>query len=423
MIYRKLIKLFIVFFYLSSAFAMDLELTQGINAQLPLGIQSFGESLDAKQLKEIVQNDLHFSGQFKFLNLKTKNTDKIHVINAWRQIGADSVLSGHVNQIDKDKFDVRYELTDITTGGRLLAGKSFQVSKGALRNLAHHISDEVYHKLTGERGIFSTKIAYILVERSKDKARYSLTVSDFDGYAPHKLLVSSEPLMSPTWSPNGKEIAYVSFEKKRSQVYIISVETGKRKLVTSFHGINGAPAFSPNGRELTVVLSKSGTPKLYQINLSNGAMKQLTYGESIDTEPFYAADGKSILFTSNRGGTPQIYRYSLLNGKINRVTYVGNYNARASLTPNQKQIVILHRDQNTFNIGIQNLQTGDVLPITFSSKDESPCIAPNGRMVLYATSIKNYSTLAVVSIDGKVQRTLPIRGGEVQSPAWSPFIG
>lgn len=398
---------------------MDLEITQGINAQLPIGIQSFGESTEAKYLKEVIQNDLNFSGQFKFFNNKSQFTN----ISTWREIGADSVLSGHVNQIGKDRFDIRFELIDITTGGRLLAGKSFQISKDAIRNLAHHISDEIYLKLTGEKGIFSTKIAYVAVQRNKNKARYSLQIADFDGFAPHTLLVSSEPLMSPTWSPSGKEIAYVSFERKRSQVYLISVETGKRTLVTSFQGINGAPAFSPNGRELTVVLSKNSTPKLYQINLLNGSIKQLTYGESIDTEPHYALDGKSILFTSNRGGTPQIYSYSLNSRQINRITYRGNYNAKASFSPNQKQIVILHKEDNNFNIAVQNLQSGEIFPITFSSTDESPCISPNGRMVLYSTKIKNISTLAVVSIDGKVQKQVHLNMGEVQSPAWSPFMG
>ena len=406
----------------SSLFAVDLELTQGINSALPIAISSFGHVEQAKQLTAIIENDLRFSGQFKIIppvNSAVESPD----ISTWRQAGADSVLTGHIISIGGNRYDVNFELLDAAAHGKLLLAKSYQASNNDLRALAHHISDEIYQKLTGERGIFSTRIAYIVVQRSGEKARYSLEVADVDGYGPQSLLVSSEPIMSPTWSPDGRQIAYVSFEKKRAQIFTVSVENGKRRLLTDFPGINGAPSWAPNGREMAVVLSKGGSPKVYKVDLSDGSMKQLTFGEAIDTEPRYSPDGQSLLFTSGRGGKPQVYRLSLADGKITRMTFEGNYNARASYTPNQKSIIMLHRGDKNFNIGVQNLETGQLTQLTFSSFDESPSISPNGRLILYATHHNDKGVLAIVSIDGHVQMKLPSREGDVQEPTWSPYLG
>ena len=358
-----------------------------------------------------------------FPQLGISSSSSYNNIDSWRQAGADSVLSGQVQQIGANRYSVSFELADAAARGRLLLAKSYQVSGDELRILAHHISDEVYQKLTGERGIFSTKIAYILVQRNGENAKYTLDIADIDGSNPQSLIVSSEPIMSPTWSPNAREIAYVSFEKKRAQIYSVSVETGKRRLLTDFAGINGAPAWSPDGRQLAVVLSKGGNPKIYTVDMSSGRLTQITFGDAIDTEPRYSPDGRSLLFTSGRGGTPQIYRLAFADGKISRLTFDGNYNARASFTSNQKNIVMLHRSDSQFNIGVQDIDNGRVTPLTSSQFDESPTISPNGRLVLYATNYQNHGILAMVSIDGRVKMRLPARSGDVQEPAWSPYLG
>jgi len=403
---------------MNSAYSVDLELTQGINAALPIAINSFNGDRPSG-VKDIIDNDLRMSGQFRIIPTASSYNN----IDSWRQAGADSVLSGQVQQIGANRYSVSFELADAAARGRLLLSKSYQVSGNELRSLAHHISDEVYQKLTGERGIFSTKIAYILVQRNGENAKYTLDIADVDGSNPQSLIVSSEPIMSPTWSPNAREIAYVSFEKKRAQIYSVSVETGKRRLLTDFSGINGAPSWSPDGRQLAVVLSKGGNPKIYTVDMSSGKLTQITFGDAIDTEPRYSPDGRSLLFTSGRGGSPQIYRLSFADGKISRLTFDGNYNARASYTYNQKNIVMLHRSDRQFNIGVQDIDNGRVTPLTSSQFDESPTISPNGRLVLYATNYQNHGILAMVSIDGRVKIRLPARSGDVQEPAWSPYLG
>ena len=408
-------------FVVGTTYALDLELTQGINAAIPIAINSFNGNSEAGDLTDVIKNDLGMSGQFKLIAPPFQGGQP--GMSQWSQAGAESVLSGRVQQTGTNRYSVNFELADAAAHGHLLLSKEYQIGGNELRALAHHISDEVYQKLTGERGIFSTRIAYILVQRSGNKARYTLDIADVDGSNPHSLLVSTEPIMSPTWAPNAREIAYVSFEKKRAQIFTVSVETGKRRLLTDFTGINGAPAWSPDGRSLAVVLSKGGNPKIYTVDMSSGHLTQLTFGDAIDTEPRYAPDGRSILFTSGRGGSPQIYRLSLADGKISRITYDGNYNARASFTPNQKNIVMLHRGDKQFNIGVQDVESGRVTPLTSSQLDESPSVSPNGRLVLYATHFQDKGVLSIVSIDGRIKMRLPARGGDVQEPAWSPYLG
>jgi TolB protein len=401
-------------------FALDLELTQGINSALPIAINSFGSDPGAQEIAHVLENDLTLSGQFKIVS-GPQGPNAQSPVSTLRQLGADSVVTGQVKQ-SGTHYEVSFYLTDAVANGSILLTKTYQVNANQLRPLAHHISDEVYQKLTGERGIFSTRIAYISVQRSTGKTRYSLEVADADGHNPQSLLVSSEPIMSPSWAPQGKAISYVSFEKKKAQIFTVSVETGQRRLITSFPGINGAPAWSPDGRQLAVVLSKSGTPKIYNIDIGSGSMKQLTFGDAIDTEPRFAPDGRSLLFTSGRGGSPQVYRLNLADGQVSRMTFEGNYNARASFTPDMKNIVMLHRDDRNFNIGLQNASGGPVASLTFSGLDESPSVSPNSRLVLYATRFQDKGVLGIVSIDGRIRMRLPAREGDVQEPAWSPYL-
>ncbi|MCC5792537.1 MAG: Tol-Pal system beta propeller repeat protein TolB [Legionellaceae bacterium] len=404
-----------------NSLALDLELTQGIASAIPVGIDQFSPDEDGQLISTVLKNDLRLSGQFKLVNAPGASRQEIST-DSWKNAGADSIVSGSITSLGNQGLEVRLELIDAVNKGRLLLSKSFKIQRPQLRDLAHHFSDLVYQKLTGERGIFSTKIAYILVQQQGNKKRYSLEVADADGDNPQSLLVSSEPIMSPAWSSDGKKIAYVSFERKKAQIYTVALASGKRRLVTDFDGINGAPAWSPDGKKLAVVLSKNGHPKIYEVDLANGNLHQVTQGSSIDTEPNYAADGKSLLFTSGRGGSPQIYRLQLATGKVERISFDGNYNARASLTPDQKNMVMLHREDKHFNIGVQSMSNARVTRLTFSPMDESPSLAPNGRLILYATRFKEKGVLAIVSLDGRIRMRLPSRDGDVQEPAWSPYL-
>ena len=412
---------FFLLLFVNQVFALDLELTQGINSALPIAINSFGSDTASQEITHIVENDLNLSGQFKIVS-GPHGPNAQSSISALKQLGADSVVMGKVIQSGRN-YNVSFTLNDAAANGAILLTKTYKIGEGQLRALAHHISDEVYQKLTGERGIFSTRIAYISVQRARERSRYSLEVADADGHNPQSLLVSSEPIMSPSWAPDGRSISYVSFEKKKAQIFTVSVETGQRRLITSFPGINGAPAWSPDGRQLAVVLSKSGAPKVYGVDISSGNMKQLTFGNAIDTEPRFSPDGKNLLFTSGRGGSPQVNRLSLSDGQVTRLTFEGNYNARASYTPDMKNIVMLHRDEKNFNIGLQSAGGGPIASLTSSGMDESPSVSPNSRLVLYATHYQDKGVLGIVSLDGRIRIRLPAREGDVQEPAWSPYLG
>lgn len=412
-----------VLLFSGMANAVDLELTQGINSALPIAINSFGSESTALEVADTINSDLRLSGQFKIIPIPQNANNDGAAVAVWRQAGADNVVTGRVSRIGSNRYDVSFELMDAVEQGRVLLSKSFQVNSHDIRPLAHHISDMVYEKLTGERGIFSTRISYVLVQRGAGRTRYSLEVADADGHNPQSLLVSSEPIMSPSWSPDGRQIAYVSFEKKKQQIFTVNVENGQRRLITDFSGINSAPTWSPDGRQLAVVLSKSGNPKIYIIDLSSGSLKQMTFGEAIDTEPRFSPDGKSMLFTSGRGGSPQVYKLSLADGAISRVTYDGNYNARATYTPDQRQIIMFHRQDSRFNIAVQDVASGQLNSLTFASLDESPSISPNGRLILYATRYNDQGVLGIVSTDGRIRLRLPAREGDVQEPSWSPYLG
>lgn len=406
----------------STVFAVNLELTQGVNKALPIGIHGFGKTSESREFLNVIDSDLNLSGQFKLIPAPRSSRDDTS-LNIWHDLGVDSVLSGTITPTEDKRYKVQVELLDVAARGEPLLTQTYQVEASELHALAHHISDEVYQKLTGIRGVFSTRIAYVLVKHTRKNEQYSLEISDMDGSHPHRLLMSTDPIMSPAWSPNGREIAYVSFEKKRAQVFIVSVETGKRRLVTDFPGINGAPAWSPDGKQLAVVLSKGGAPKIYSVDLTSGHMKQLTFGNAIDTEPRFSSDGNSLLFTSGRGGAPQVYQLNLADGGVKRMTFEGNYNARASYTPDLRQMIMLHREDKNFNIGVQAVDTGRVTVLTDSEADESPSLAPNGRFIIYATHVRDQGVLAMVSIDGRVQIAFPARDGDIQEPTWSPFLG
>ena len=408
-----------------------IQITGGKNIGVPIAITNFNDDalgLSVADLSGVIRNDLNNSGQFRVIptgGLSSQPHDATAVSPTYfKGLGAEHVVVGNVIPSGDGTYDVIFQLIDML---KVNAGPSFSMKftkqrPEKFRALAHHISDLIFEKIIGIRGIFSTRIAYITIDRVQDKTIHTLTVADSDGNNDKPLVVAKAPLMSPSWSPDGKSIAFVSFESNRSAIKTVDVASGVVRQISSSRGINGAPAWSPDGKSLAMVLSKDGSPKIYIASLENKNVRRVTSGNCIDTEPFWDPSGESIVFTSNRGGNPQIYRVLIGSGQISRLTFTGDYNATPSLTPDGQQLVMMHKSEGSFNIAVQSLKTGRVNLLTKANLDESPTIAPNGLMVLYGTKEKNGEILGAVSLDGRFKMRLPVKDGNVKEPAWSPYL-
>lgn len=431
---RKLLGLVLCIFTLTishtASAILSMELTRGVAGAIPIAVVPFANTGEAapQNISLIVSNDLQNSGRFKVFGQGAINQfpSEAGAVSAsyFRGLGTDNVVVGKVQSLGGGRYQVSFQLLDMFRGAAsasVVLGKTYTVPSGELRAVAHHISDLIYQQITGTPGVFSTRIAYVVVQRSNSGSRYLLEVADQDGYNPRPLLNSPEPVMSPAWSPDGRQLAYVSFENHQSGIFIEDVATGARRLVSQFPGINGAPAWSPDGRKLALVLSKSGSPNIYIMDIGSHALTQVTHDFYINTEPSWSPDGHSLLFTSNRSGGPQIYQYSLGSGSVSRLSYDGDYNARGSFTHDGKYVAMIHRVSGMYNIALLNLDTGTVQVLGGTATDSSsPSIAPNGSMILYDTVYDGRSVLAMVSTDGRVQLRMPARNGEAQDPAWSP---
>ncbi|TLY47448.1 MAG: Tol-Pal system beta propeller repeat protein TolB [Gammaproteobacteria bacterium] len=407
--------------------ALNLELTQGVANQLPIAIVAFTttESFPPENdMTSVIQSDLNHSGQFKITRVKKIPQSDKTAMAYWRTHHIDDVIFGKITPIGQEKYHVHVDLMQVAQGRKqILAQREFTANHSQLRTLAHHVSDLVYEKLTGVKGVFSTRIAYVLVKRENNHRIYSLQVADMDGYNAKPLLTSTQPIMSPAWSHDGKRIAYVSFEKIMPRIYIQTIANGQRQCVSDYPGINGAPAWSPDDKILALALSKnSATPKIYLMDLASKNLRQVTFGFSIDTEPTWSANGRFLLFTSDRGGGPQIYQVNLHSKRLQRITFEGSYNARASFSPDGKMIVVLNREQGMYNIAVQDLDDDTLLNVTHSGFDASPSFAPNGQMVLYESKPNTQGMLGMASIDGRINCRLPTPEGDVQDPVWSPFL-
>jgi TolB protein len=430
----------ILFFFIGLIFCntawaiLSLELTRGIAGAVPIAISPFAGGTAGDNVASVITNDLQTSGRFKVYGRDALTSFPTAADNVqfsyFRTLGADNLVVGKVDALGGDRYQVSFQLIDVARGKDQGAQQAvsfsdkFTVPGSQLRAVSHHISDLVYQHILGVRGVFSTRLSYVVVQRNPGAAtRYVLEVADADGFNPKQLLSSPDPIMSPSWSPNGRQIAYVSFENRRASIYVQDVQSGSRRLVSQFKGINGAPAWSRDGRKLALVLSKDGSPNIYVMDLASGQLSQMTHDWSINTEPAFAPDGRTLVFTSTRGGGPQIYQLNLATKAITRVSYDGDYNARASFTADGSHIAMLHREGGVYNIGMLDLDTGSFHLLTNAgTDDESPTIAPNGSVVLYGTVYNGRSVLGMVSSDSKVQMRLPARNGDVQDAAWSPFL-
>ena len=390
----------------------------GLN-QLPIAVSTFrGEDAAPQKIAAIVQADLERSGQFRAVDAAGVALDELTRpdVALWRQKGADSLVSGSVARLADGRYDVRFRLWDVVRG-QDLGGQSYAVTQGDLRLAAHRIADFVYEKLTGEKGAFSTRIAYV----TKAGPRYQLWVADADGENAQSALASPEPIISPAWSPNGAQLAYVSFESRKPVVYSHDVATGKRRLIANFKGSNSAPAWSPDGRTLAVTLSRDGGSQLFAIDAAGGEPRRLAQSSSIDTEPVYSPDGKLIFFVSDRGGAPQIYKMPASGGSAERVTFTGSYNISPAVSPDGRWLAYISRVNGAFKLHLMELAGGGVTVLTDSAADESPSFAPNSRLIVYATQQQGREVLMTTTLDGKIKARLSGQGGNIREPDWGPF--
>ncbi|MFP7722596.1 Tol-Pal system beta propeller repeat protein TolB [Lysobacter sp. A3-1-A15] len=409
---------------------LEIDIVGGNAAALPIAVvpmpyQGAGGAPET-DIAAVITADLNRSGQFRGLPLgdmverPTRGSEVSYP--TWRALNQDYLVVGRVSDAGSGSYRVEYELFDVATQQRLL-GFALTARGNAMRDVAHQIADAVYEKILGVPGAFFTRIAYVTATGVGQGSRYALMVADSDGYNPQTVVRSSEPLMSPSWSPDGGRLAYVSFEGGSSSIYIQNIASGSREQVARFRGINGAPSFSPDGRRLALTLSRSGNPEIYVMDLGSRALTQLTNHFGIDTEPSWSADGSSIYFTSDRGGNPQIYRVASGGGSASRVTFQGSYNASASVSYDGKKIATAQGAGNNYRVALMDSSLGSARWSTLSpgSLDESPSFAPNASMLLYAAREGERGVLYAVSADGRVRQRLVLADGNVREPSWGPY--
>lgn len=396
---------------------LTVEITGAGANQIPVAIADFGgDPGTSRALSAVIRSDLEHSGLFKMVEAggvsMTETTPP--VFTDWKSRGADALTAGSTIAKANGRYEASFRLYDINKQSTL-ASSAFTSS---LRPLGHTIADVIYEKLTGERGVFSTRIAYVVRNGAN---RYELHIADADGQNAQAALKSKEPIISPSWSPDGARLAYVSFENKKPVIYVHSLASGQRIVVANFKGSNSAPAWAPDGRKLAVVLSKDGGSQIFTVNADGSGVQRLTTESGINTEPFFSPDGQSIYFTSDRGGSPQIYRTSVNGGGAERVTFDGSYNVSPRVSPDGKSLAFISRRDGGFRLSIMDLASKQVQILTDSSRDESPTFAPNSRMILIATEVGGRGVLSAVSADGRFKQRLSIPAGDVREPAWGPF--
>lgn len=402
--------------------ALNIEIFGGGAVRIPIAIAPFtNEERLPQSVTDVVSADLSNSGLFKLIEPSgsAPHEPANVVYEDWLSRGASALVIGQTKRLSDGNIEIIFFLMDVARRSQM-TGLTVTVSENRLRAGAHHIADVIYEALTGIVGVFSTRIAYVL----KRGQQYSLQVADADGHNPQPILESSEPIISPAWSPDGSRLAYVSFEKRKPVVYVQALATKERKIVANYTGSNSAPAWSPDGRKLAVVLTSYGGSQIFLINTDGSGLRRLSQSNGIDTEPSFSPDGRSIIFTSDRGGSPQIYRMPVTGSSTSaaeRLTFEGSYNVSPQYSRDGKQFTFIHRSDNGFNVAVQDIATRQMQLLTRSRLDESPSFAPNDKAILYATEIGGRGILSAVSSDGQTRQQLTVQAGDIREPAWGPL--
>lgn len=404
---------------------LNIQITGGVEGAIPIAVAPFGwEGNTANppvDIAAIIRTDLERSGRFNILPVNktpaVPTDPSLIKFPQWQALGQENLVIGRFLEAFPNRYDTTFYLFDVFSQKRLI-GYRIPSNKTDLRRMSHQISDMVYEKLTGEKGVFATHIAYVTMSRdSKKHPIYKLQIADADGYGARSIVKSRQPIMSPAWSPDGKTVAYVSFEQRRPEIFTQNIWSGKRQRIAAFPGINGAPAWSPDGTKLALTLSKDGNPDIYIFDMTSRQLRRIVKHYAVDTEPAWSPDGQTIAFTSDRGGSPQIYRVPAQGGKSKRVSFEGSYNASADFSPDGKQIAMVHRRSGKYHIATLDLSSKNLNILSKGNQDESPTFAPNGSMILYATA--GGTQLAAASIDGRVHQRLTVPADEVREPAWA----
>jgi TolB protein len=388
--------------------------------RIPAAVADFGgDFASARVLTGVVRGDLERSGMFRMVDASGVSMDETAspVFEEWKSRGADALAAGSIRPGGEGRLEARFQLYDVTRQAPL-GGEAVTTSPNTLRAAGHRAADFIYEKLTGEPGIFSTRIAYVV---KSGPMRYELQIADADGQNAQPALISREPIISPAWSPDGSRLAYVSFENKKPIIYVHSLASGQRVVVANFKGSNSAPAWSPDGRRLAVTLSKEDGSQIFLIDADGSNAVRLSTSSSINTEPFFSPDGQTLYFTSDRGGSPQIYSMPVGGGDVRRITFDGSYNVSPRISPDGRMMAFITRSDGAFRLAVMDLASRQVQVLTDSTKDESPSFAPNGRMILIATETGGRGVLSAVSADGRIKQRLSIAVGDVREPAWGPY--
>ncbi len=430
--FKQKIIYFLLFFFIqtTSMAELTIRITQGVGKQTPVAIVPFGVgsglSKISENITEIITNDLLRSGRFSVTPvenmLQQPSTGAEIDFDDWSILGVEAVVIGKITEGRNNSYNIQFQLFDIYKREQIV-GYRMPANEKTLRRSAHRIADMVFEELTGIRGVFDTKVAYVRSNTSNEKRNYTLVISDSDGENEQIVLESKDPIMSPAWSPDSRMLSYVSFEGNMSTIYVQNLRTGNRRKISELPGINGSPAFSPDGRKLVLTLGGSdGNLDIHVLDIATRNLKRLTYNRSIDTEATWAPNGEEIYFTSDRGGSPQIYKMKLNSDRASRVTFEGSYNARPRLSPDGNKLAMVHQYRGDYRIAIYDIEEKDLLILSSGSQDESPSFAPNSDTLIYATKLSGDGVLETVTADGLVRQRMAPKSGDIREPVWSPFL-